>query len=44
MDLLTRHGLDMKRQQDFPVEVEKESLLSTSMLMVAAAEDMDLSK
>ena len=40
--LLTKHGLEMKRQKEFPVEVAMESLLSTSPLMVAAAPDMDL--
>ena len=40
--LLTKHGLETKRQKEFPVEVAMESLLSTSPLMVAAAPDMDL--
>ena len=42
LSLLTKHGLDTKRQKEFPVEVAMESLLSTSPLMVAAAPDMDL--
>ena len=40
--LLTKHGLEIKRQKEFPVEVAMESLLSTSPLMVAEAPDMDL--
>ena len=39
---LVKHGLEIKRQKEFPVEVAMESLLSTSPLMVAAAPDMDL--
>ena len=42
LSLLTKHGLEIKRQKEFPVEVAMESLLSTSPLMVAAAPDMDL--
>ena len=42
LSLLTKHGLDTKRQKEFPVEVAMESLLSTSPLMVAAAPDLDL--
>ena len=42
MALLIRHDLDTCRQQDSPVEVALESLLSTSTLMVSAAPDMDL--
>ena len=40
--LLTKHGLEIKRQKEFPVEVVMESLLSKSPLMVAAAPDMDV--
>ena len=40
--LLTKHGLEIKRQKEFPVEIVMESLLSKSPLMVAAAPDMDL--
>ena len=42
LQLLTKHGLDIQRQKDFPVEVAMESLTSTSTLMVAAAPDMGL--
>ena len=40
--LLTKYGLDSQRKEEFPVEAEKESLLSTSPLMVAAAPEKDL--
>ena len=42
LDLLKKYDLDTKKRRDFPVEVELESLLSTSTLMIAAATDMDL--
>ena len=42
LELLAKHGLDTERRKEFPVEVAMESLLSTSPLMVAAAQDMDL--
>ena len=40
--LLAKHGLEIKRQKEFPVEIVMESLLSKSPLMVAAAPDMGL--
>lgn len=42
VSLLDKHGLDHKRRKEFPVEAAMESLLSTSTLKVAAAQDMDL--
>jgi len=42
LELLKKHGLDNKRQEDSPAEVALESLSSTSTLQVAAAPDMDL--
>ena len=40
--LLQKHGLDMERREGSPVEAALESLTSTSLLMVAEAEDMNL--
>ena len=40
--LLQKYGLDIQRREDNPVEAALESLTSTSPLMVAEAEDMDL--
>ena len=42
LKLLQKHGLDMERRESSPVEAALESLMSTSPLMVAEAEDMDL--
>ena len=42
--LLAKHGLDEARKKDFPVNVAMESLLSSTTLEVAAAEDMGLKR
>ena len=44
LTLLAKHGLAEGRKKDFPVEVAMESLLSSTPLAVAAAEDMDLKR
>ena len=42
--LLAKHGLNEARKKDFPVEVAMESLLSSTTLAVAAAEDLGLKR
>ena len=44
LKLLAKHGLDEARKKDFPVNVAMESLLSSTTLEVAAAEDMGLKR